>query len=382
MDNARGNRVYLVLEAANGQNSELDPFTISETFSKVTDGTEVVKVTRDGGYSIQTSESQATKLLRIKKLKDDTRVKVVKHPRKNQCRCVIKHAALANVTDDRLTKELGPQGVIKVTGIGGSKMVKLITLKASQPPPSIKVGPIRVRTGKYYPLVKFCKNCRRIGHITDSCQLPKRCYNCSGRHVALPCHNPAFCGNCGGGHKPGEKTCPTMTQEREIIKISIDKAISGSRARKAFKRLDRHYLPLPEEEGGGYFEEDEETNGTQELPPPSPTPPASNPRSPDRQTARSLSPTTESPVGIPKTSGVLESTRRASITPDPEAFIDLSEEPDTTDVEMTTTPTNGTLATKKKARKTKSTTKAGPATKARKAGTATTKAVKRSNSME
>lgn len=252
-------KVYLLLKAVSGKNDELDPFNVGKTLKRAVNG-DVGKtnVIRNGEYLIQVSATQAEKLLKVKKLHDGTRVHIYMHPSRNASRCVIRHNCLMRMSNEKLVAELGAQKVSEVKAIGESRKVRVLTIKGCQPPPFINVGPLRIRTTKYYPMVKHCKNCQCVGHITDSCKDKKRCYKCCGSHIAVPCPRDWYCGNCGGAHKAGDKKCLVMKQERDIIKIMVDRDIRAKKARKAYKREQKEYFPLPDEEGGGFFVDDDE----------------------------------------------------------------------------------------------------------------------------
>lgn len=182
--------------------------------------------TKTGEYLLRVqSDAQVAKLSRLKKLTNKQKVKCEIHPMRNSCRCVITHPAITGMSDEKLTRELKPQGVTEVRGIKPSNRLKIVTLKGTSVPNQIKIGLLTVRTLPYYPMVKICRNCWMVGHITTECQGTARCGNCSGVYPTEGCKLDPFCGNCGESHTPAAKHCLLVVQEKAIIKMQVDQDI-------------------------------------------------------------------------------------------------------------------------------------------------------------
>lgn len=95
---------------------------------------------------------------------------------------------------------------------------------------------------------KICRECKQIGHITDTFGNGPHCGICSNGHEERLCKRTPFCINCGGGHPPLDKICPTYVQEKAIIKIQTDVNIAPKRARKQYMAKAKvRYIPLPAE---------------------------------------------------------------------------------------------------------------------------------------
>lgn len=203
------------------------------------------------------SEEQAKKLLKLKKLKTGFKIKVTKHDKLNTCKVVIHSHLVTHMEDEQLQKALNDQGVIAVKSIPTNRVTKILTLKTSEPPTHINIGLIRVNTEKYYPMPKTCRTCQAIGHVTEDCN-DKRCGNCSDRHNDANCDRAKFCWNCCGNHRPLSKGCPCYNQEKQIIKIQIDRNITPRQARAIYKKqTGTRYIPLPKPTDP---ESDEESN--------------------------------------------------------------------------------------------------------------------------
>lgn len=251
----KANKVFVTLKEVTGKNELIDPFVLKETLGGLVNVGDA-STSQNGEYVIHILSTQAERLTRLKKLKDGTKVKCELHPTKNTVRCVIQHSTIAKLTDSKLEKELAPQGVLKVKGIGPAKGIKLLTIKGTSIPTHVSVGLLKVKTKKYYPMVKQCKKCRLIGHFTERCKAKARCINCSGAVHSLQCERKPHCGNCGGDHPPADKQCPIFVQEREIIRIAVDGDTSTSKARKEYKK--RHEYRLLPNEGALIVEDEEE----------------------------------------------------------------------------------------------------------------------------
>lgn len=255
--------IFLTLSAKGGD-GKLDPFVVGDTIEKAIGYKAKAEINTDGSYLIRVqSEEIANKLTKLKKLNDDTKIKIEKHKWLNKSKCVIKHDSIKEITDETLMKRLKPQGVTGVRSIKTNKSIKILEINRSAPPEYITLGLIQVQTQKYYPMPRVCHRCKEIGHITEKCLEKTRCGSCSevGEH-GDNCTKPPWCTNCKGNHPPTSKRCPLYTQEKEIIRIQIDHNLAPSAARRSFRSMaGKHYLPLPISSNRKTPNEDE-PNGT------------------------------------------------------------------------------------------------------------------------
>lgn len=163
-------------------------------------------------------------------------------------KCTIQHPTITEMDDERLKLKLKPQGVVDVKSIRPTNRIKIITVNKPTAPKFVKVGLIDVFTQPYYPMIRQCRSCWRIGHIGTECQQKPRCGTCSGQHGTADCNASPHCGNCGADHKPNSKDCPLVKQERNIIKIQVDRNVDSAKARKIFKRKHQYIHPIMEAE--------------------------------------------------------------------------------------------------------------------------------------
>ncbi|EFN75334.1 hypothetical protein EAI_12577, partial [Harpegnathos saltator] len=61
----------------------------------------------------------------------------------------------------------------------------------------------------YFPSIRICYNCGRLGHIAKVCKSSKRCLNCSEMHDSVEgnCTNKKKCVNCSGPHSASDRSC-------------------------------------------------------------------------------------------------------------------------------------------------------------------------------
>ena len=107
-------------------------------------------------------------------------------------------------------------------------------------------GMLRRKMVTYYPRPMQCSNCWAYGHSRHNCGNRPTCEFCGIRgHAITECHGvPAGkqpkCVNCHGSHKATDKTCPTLTDNKTIKKISIDENLSYKDARVKWLNNNQH----------------------------------------------------------------------------------------------------------------------------------------------
>lgn len=240
--------IWLTLRSIDTKRPDLDIFTVSEDIEELVGDVLDLQPQKNGEYLIKVrTEEQANRLVRLKRIKKEQKVKFERHDRMNSCRCVISHQTITNIDDDTLLKKLSGQGVTEVRSIKPMNRLKIITLSGTVVPKRIRIGLLYVNTTPYYPMVRFCRNCWEVGHITQNCSNKERCGNCSGSHEAVGCERAPFCGNCGGDHRPAAKSCPLILQEKAITKIQVDQTLPPRKARKVYRKKNKGYIRLPEE---------------------------------------------------------------------------------------------------------------------------------------
>lgn len=240
--------IWITLRSVGVNNPELDPFVVGDTVKERVEEVLDTQVQKNGDYLIKVrTEEQARRLLSLRKLGNKQKITCERHGSMNTIRCVISHPSIIRMEDETLCKRLGEQGVIAVRSIKPNNKLKILTIKGTVVPKTVRIGLLKVNTTPYYPMARFCRNCWEVGHITDDCMGEARCGNCSGKHEMERCNYAPYCGNCGEEHKPATKECPVIRQEKAITKIQVDLNIAPRKARKIFKKRNHSYIPLPEE---------------------------------------------------------------------------------------------------------------------------------------
>lgn len=243
---------HLVMKAREGEGGPLafkeHHFSIEKTIKSLVGSVENPYFDKNTGfYHFEAvKDTQAQRLLKLKKLNDGLKVKVEKHQKRNNVRVVIRCDLVKDMPDDKLLKELKPQKVIKVQSVPPANIIKILTLEGAQAPMQISIGLIKVKTEKYYPMPMVCRNCQAIGHKTENCKSPPKCNNCSEREAHNEnCKNEPACRNCGGDHRPLDKACPVYRQEKSIIKIQYDQQVHPKTARNIYRRKNKGVFLIP-----------------------------------------------------------------------------------------------------------------------------------------
>lgn len=255
---AENEGIYVTLRPVD-KDSKLDPFEVEETVLKAIGAVLEANSRKTGDYLIKVrTEEQAHKMTRLKKLQNGIKIKCERHPALNHSKCTIQHPSITEMDDERLKQKLKPQGVVDVKSIRPTNRIKILTTNKATAPKSIRVGLINVYTQPYYPMIRQCRICWRIGHIGTECKQKPRCGNCSKEHETASCKAAPHCGNCGADHRASDKDCPLVKQERNIIKIQVDKSVDSTKARKLYKRKHQYIHPIEDTETPERSDSDDE----------------------------------------------------------------------------------------------------------------------------
>lgn len=241
--------IILILRGIGQAAGKLNVFQIGKFLEAALGYKPKTEINKDDSYLIHVkTEEQALKLTRLKKLDKGVKIKIERPPEKNTVKCIIQSRAITDMPDDELAENLRDQGIVKVRSIKPERRLKILHLSGTKVPQAIMIGPLRVKTLRYYPMPRVCRNCKQIGHITEQCKGGPHCGNCSGVHgTNKVCRRAPSCVNCGGGHQPLDKQCPLYIQEKAIIKIQEDGGMKPYRARRVYRSKASDYIPLPAE---------------------------------------------------------------------------------------------------------------------------------------
>ena len=108
-------------------------------------------------------------------------------------------------------------------------------------PEKIKIGFQIYNVRPYYPPPLRCFECFKIGHTGKTCRNGKRCVKCGEAHTQENCNNPHKCINCNGQHIATDPICEKLKQEKEIVKIKVDRGINYREARQAFNNANNTF---------------------------------------------------------------------------------------------------------------------------------------------
>lgn len=108
-------------------------------------------------------------------------------------------------------------------------------------PEKIRIGFQIYDVRIYYPPPQRCYECYQFGHFGKICRNGKRCVKCGEAHPSEQCTNPPKCINCGQKHTAIDVNCEKFKQEKDIVKIKIDRNISFKEARNVHNNLKETY---------------------------------------------------------------------------------------------------------------------------------------------
>lgn len=110
-----------------------------------------------------------------------------------------------------------------------------LTFGAAQLPNNIKLGFMSYNIEPYYPPPLRCFNCKKYGHSTITCRNSTVCGRCGGDHNDSECANTNYrCTNCGQNHTTYDKTCESYLNQKNIVKIKVDRNISFKEAKTIY----------------------------------------------------------------------------------------------------------------------------------------------------
>lgn len=258
--------IVLILRGVGQAAGHLNVFKVGKFLESALGYHPKTDIDKDDNYLIHVkTEEQALKLTRLKRLEKGVKIRIERPPEMNTAKCIIQSRAITDMPDDELAENLRGQGVVKVRSIKPENRLKILYLSGTKVPQAIMVGPLRVKTSRYYPMPKVCRQCKQIGHITEQCKGGPHCGNCSGIHaINKACRRAPSCVNCGGGHQPLDKQCPLYVQEKAIIKIQEDGGMKPFRARRIYREKEPNYIPLPSEGTASDDSEDSESEADEE----------------------------------------------------------------------------------------------------------------------
>ncbi|KAH7936015.1 hypothetical protein HPB52_016447 [Rhipicephalus sanguineus] len=88
----------------------------------------------------------------------------------------------------------------------------------SQPPERVSLCGIWLRVRHARPRPIQCRQCGRLGHVTEACERVGNCLTCGQHHQATAVCRPR-CVNCRGRHAADNPTCPRWQEERRVATL-------------------------------------------------------------------------------------------------------------------------------------------------------------------
>lgn len=116
-----------------------------------------------------------------------------------------------------------------------------ITFSHKNIPEKMKIGFQYYTVKQYYPPPQRCYVCFKYGHFGKICRNGIRCMNCGESHETERCTNMPNCINCKKDHTAIDPNCEILKQEKEIVKIKIDRALSFREARQMYHNMHQSY---------------------------------------------------------------------------------------------------------------------------------------------
>ncbi|XP_017462396.1 PREDICTED: uncharacterized protein LOC108355773, partial [Rhagoletis zephyria] len=147
---------------------------------------------------------------------------------------------LKNLSDEEIKKELAAEGVVdifKFTRMIENKAVPsgviLLTFDLYRLPETIDISWHKARVREYFPNPMRCKLCQRLGHTKKHCSNDPLCEICSRPPHQNDCDR-IKCANCDEDHAANSNKCPKFVQQKEILKIKIQRKCTLKQAREMY----------------------------------------------------------------------------------------------------------------------------------------------------
>lgn len=248
MDPLNGELTVLSMKPANEEGKFPDnPFLIRRSIeAEVGDIEDARPEAKGSRYILKVRQAkQVKKLLKLRKLLDDTEVTVDFHETLNIRKCTVSCSDGMTMSDEDVLKELHTQRVIEAKRFtrkdpkNKDKVIPtptiLLTMQGTTIPEFVYFGYHRIMTRTYYPSPLQCGNCHRYAHTKRNCQNTPICPECSGEHEHNPpCLAEAHCVNCNGPHSARSRECPVKIAETKIVRIKVDEDVPYPEARKRY----------------------------------------------------------------------------------------------------------------------------------------------------
>ena len=228
--------------------AKADPFVIDLALKGMVGNYKLVKPLPSGHLLIEVDcLSHANNLAKTTRLHTFD-VDISPHFTLNFSKAIIYCDHLDRLELDDVKEGLKSQGVCDVHRIvprnndGTKSNLYILTFDSPEPPQSIKVGYLRVKTKLYVPSPRLCYKCQKFGHGKNSCHGQLTCAKCGLKdHSKENCDLEACCPNCNGDHSAESKHCPKYKEQKEILKIQFSNNITFFEAKK---RYDNQNTPL------------------------------------------------------------------------------------------------------------------------------------------
>lgn len=258
MDPINGELSILVMKPVdvNGSLPD-DPFVIRKSIEDAVGEIEDARPEAKGArYVLKVRQKrQIEKLLRLRKLVDDTAIVVEFHSTLNIRKCTVTCQHGVHISDSEMTSRLSSQRVIEVRRFtrrdpkDKKKIIPtntmVLTLQGTTVPEFIYFGYVRTKTRPYYPSPLQCSKCHRFGHTKKYCTQTALCADCSSEHAeSNPCSADPHCVNCRGSHSSRSRDCPVKIDETRIVKIKVDQDVSYAEARKIHESQKEQGPPM------------------------------------------------------------------------------------------------------------------------------------------
>lgn len=229
---------FLVVKRKEGNFEKVSPFFISKTMFGLVGELKSIKKLREGLLIECVSAAQASRLLKITRLRD-IEVEVVPHATLNVSKGVVTCKDLLNCTTDEILEELKEEGVtlvkrifVRRNGTLQETATHILTFNTPVLPQKIKVAFYSLPVRPYIPIPVRCFRCQRFGHTSQKCSNEQICVCGEKPHDGTPCEQPIKCVNCKGPHSARSKLCPVFKQENTIQRVKTLGQLSYVEAKK------------------------------------------------------------------------------------------------------------------------------------------------------
>lgn len=250
--------VYLTITRTENEKNltNVSPFLIKRVIDATCNGeVSECKKLRNGTLLVKCKNTiQASKLIRLTSMSFEIKINVAEHKTLNFSKGVIYSSDLFGVPEEEILTNMACHKITEVKKIYKKQDESLketglliLTFSSVDLPEFVYMGYQKIYIRPYIPLPLRCNKCLRYGHVQNSCECDKICFNCGKIEHVNPdtdekCVYEICCINCKENnldnykHTAKDKSCPIFLKNKEIQAIRVLEKTSISNAERIYNK--------------------------------------------------------------------------------------------------------------------------------------------------